>query len=213
MIIGEQDEALEVVGAGPGVMRQPGQAEIGPQPVEKRQRDRVVIVFEHDAIGQLVADIGQFGRGEMPRDQVGIDACQLGPGAPVEDIGEGDLLFRGTETTLHIVILADQFELLAQIVAKQLRAGDRGGVQPGRIETAERAVAVGRLVASAKAQPQFGIGIAAVVAPFGRGKLAFAAEGDHVLAEPLHGSVVDFLEPVERLFDGFHGRCSCLLLF
>ncbi len=67
MIVGEQDEALDVLGRGAGVVAQPRQREIGPERVEQRERaDRVGHARQH-AVGDLVADVGELGRGEPAR--------------------------------------------------------------------------------------------------------------------------------------------------
>ena len=68
------------------------QAEVGPQAVEKGEGDGLVRFAEDYTVGQFVTDVGQFGRGEMTGDKVGIDPDEFRAGFAIEDVGEGDFL-------------------------------------------------------------------------------------------------------------------------
>ena len=76
VVIGEQHEVLEIIDPGAGVMRQPGQAEIGAQPVEQRQRDIGIGGRQVDAVSQFIADHGEFGGREMPGQFLRADCAE-----------------------------------------------------------------------------------------------------------------------------------------
>ena len=92
MVVGEQDETLEVFRAGARIVCKTRQTEVGPQAVEKGEGDGFVRLAEDYTVGQLVPDVGQFGRGEMTGDKVWIDADEFRTGFAIEDVGEGDFL-------------------------------------------------------------------------------------------------------------------------
>ena len=92
MVVREQDEALEVFRAGARIVCKTRQAEVGPQAVEKGEGDGLVRLAEDYTVGQFVPDVGQFGRGEMTGDEVGIDTDEFRTGFAIEDVGEGDFL-------------------------------------------------------------------------------------------------------------------------
>ena len=75
VIVGEQYEALRVLRRGPHVMPQPREREVGTQCIEQRERPRG-IGRTPQTVGDLVADMRQFGRGEMPRQFAGGDRIQ-----------------------------------------------------------------------------------------------------------------------------------------
>ena len=104
VIVREQDEALEMLGIGARIVGQPGEAEIGAQSVEQRQRDGIVGIVQFDPVGQFVADVGEVGRGEMARDLVGIDPRQFRTRRAVEHVGERHFLARGADFDLDLVI-------------------------------------------------------------------------------------------------------------
>ena len=119
-------------------MRQTREAEIGPQPVEQRQRYLLVGLVQLDPVGQLVADIGEVGVREVARDILRADPLKPRGRLSVEHVGEGDLLVGRLHIELDRVVALDQFQLRAQIGAEQLRARDRGGIGALGPQPAER---------------------------------------------------------------------------
>ena len=190
VVVGEQDEALEILWSGAGIMRQPRQAEIGAKPVEQRQGDGGVGIGDLDPVGQLVADVGQLGRGEMACQFGRPNLRQLRSGSAIEDVGERYLLPRRLHGDLDRVIVLDELELLAQVIREQVRPCHGRRVSAGNVQPAESMAAVGRLIAPGKSNREFGIGVAAVAPPFGRGQRAVPSVGENVVAQPRDRGVV-----------------------
>ena len=140
VIVGEQHELLEMFDRGPGVVRQPGQAEIGAQPVEQRQRDRVFGAGKLDPVGQLIADQREFGGRKVLGQFLRTDCAE--PRAGVDHIGERDFLGRGGNLDLDLVIVGQHLELFGEVAGEQRRAGDGGGEAAGPAEPSERTLVV-----------------------------------------------------------------------
>ncbi len=88
-VVGEQDEVLEMVGVGAGVVLQPRKAEVGARAVEQRQRPGVANRIVPDAVGDLVADMRQL-VGREPARQIGGRHLVEIDAASVEHIGIGN---------------------------------------------------------------------------------------------------------------------------
>ena len=138
MVVGEQYEFLEMLGRRTGIMPQPCQTEIGAQRIEQRQRACLAGVVPQRAVGQLITDERQLGRGKMPRQILWRNAIQRTAGQPVEHIGEGDFLCPLRHLEPDIILLADQPQLLAQIGFEQIGPGDRRGIIAGFGQPPER---------------------------------------------------------------------------
>jgi len=122
VIVGEKDIALEMLGRGAGIVAQAREAEIGAQRVEQRERLRRRGVEAEQAVGQLVADIGELGGGKVAREFERSDAAHVRPVAGVEDIGEGDLLPGARHLQRHLIVADEQGQLFAQISLEQIGA-------------------------------------------------------------------------------------------
>src|SRR5690606_20993527 len=64
LVVGEQDEALEMHRLGAGVVIEPGEREIDPLGREKRERARRSLHPDIGAVRNIVVDIGKIGHGE-----------------------------------------------------------------------------------------------------------------------------------------------------
>src|SRR3546814_7725156 len=89
-----------VFGRGAGVMPEPREREIGTQRVEQCERLRGV-ALRPQAVGHFVADMRQFGRGEMPCQLDGRHFVEAHLVAGIDHIGEGDFL-RSEEHTSEL---------------------------------------------------------------------------------------------------------------
>ena len=163
-IVGEQDEMLEMLGRGAGVMLEPRQAEVGARGVEQRQRAGRVDREVPAAVGDLVADVDQLGRGEPARQFGRGDPAELQILAGVEHVGEGDFARRMADRDAHRIIADEMVELGGEIVAEQGRAGDAGGVDAGLVQPREGAGWRRRRRVGVIFETQFGISEAAFVA-------------------------------------------------
>ena len=141
MVVGEQHEALEVLRVGAGIVRQPRKAEIGPQAIEQRERNLLVGILDLDPVGQLVPDIGKVGMGEMARKLLRADAVELCRCLAVEHVRKRDFLLRRLNIQPDRIVALYQFELRAQIGAKQARPGHGGRVHAFAVQPPERAAA------------------------------------------------------------------------
>ena len=106
------------------VMAQAREAEVGAQPVEQRERADAVDRREQP-VGDLVADMRQFGRRKMPREFGRRHLVQAQRVAGVEHVGERDFLPPFDRGHVDVVILDQQRELLDQIIAEHARAWSR----------------------------------------------------------------------------------------
>ena len=192
VVVGEQDEALEMLCAGAGVVRQPGEAEIGPKPVEQRERDRVLRIAQVDPVGQFVADQRQFGGGKMPPQFDRADPAK--PRSGVDHIREGDFLSRAANLDLDLVILGQYLQLFGEVGGEQLGPGDGGGESAGAIEPPEGALEIGPGFAPGIVQPQFGIAPGAAGAAISGGRGAVGGEGGNVGTQGCDGRVVNLAQ-------------------
>ena len=120
-----------------------------------------------DAVGDLVADVRELGRGEMARQLGGGDLVEAERVAGIEDVGEGDFLAAGDRLDVDVIILDQQGQLLGQIVGEQAGLGDADPVVARRHQPAERAHRRGPIGAAAVGETDLGIGEAAVAPRIG----------------------------------------------
>ena len=99
MVVGEQHVGLHVVGRRAGVVGEPRQREIGARAVEQGQRPDVDAVGRPEAVGDLVADGGEFGGGEMSAEFGGGEVLDVEVDGAVQDVGKGDVLAERTTST------------------------------------------------------------------------------------------------------------------
>jgi hypothetical protein len=90
-----------------------------------------------EAVGELVADVGEFGRREMTGEFERRDPAHVRPVAGVEHIGEGDLLAGARHLQRDVIMLREQGELIAQIIGEQVGARHRGDESTRTLELAE----------------------------------------------------------------------------
>ena len=102
-IVGEQHIALEMLGRGAGIMFEPRQAEVGARRVEQRQWAGRVEREVPSAIGNLVADVDQLGRGKPAAELGGGNAVEREIAA-VEDIGVGNLAGRRADRNFDRIV-------------------------------------------------------------------------------------------------------------
>ena len=181
-VVGEQDVALAMLGRGPGVVTQAGEAEVGARCVEQRQRARRAEI--PGAVGDLVADMDQLGRGK-PAAKFGARQAVEGQVGAVDHIGIRDFAGRGADRDLDRIIADEMLKLFGEIGAEQRRARDRTGVNPGVVEPGEGARRRGRGNFGIISDAKLGISEGAAVARGVVGSVALAGEGSERGAEPL----------------------------
>src|SRR3546814_15282146 len=81
-------------GRGAGVVAQARERKVGAQRVEQRERLRRGGILSEQAVGELVADVGELRRREMAREFERRDPAHVRPLAGIEPLGEGNLLPR-----------------------------------------------------------------------------------------------------------------------
>ncbi|MNX41943.1 hypothetical protein D3C86_723570 [compost metagenome] len=199
MVVGEQDIGLHVLDRRAGVVAQAGQREVGAQTVELGQRE--VLARREQAVGDLVADMGQVRGREPARDGRRHGAVQRHAGT-VQHIGEGDFLIRRFDRDRGAVFGRQQGQLFQQIVAVQVGAGDGGGVDAGARQAGEGPrLEVLRTVAE-PADGQSRIGEQAGGPGFGIGALAGLEEALHCGSQIGDGLIVEGFEAVQRRLGG-----------
>jgi hypothetical protein len=162
MIVGEQDELLDVLGRGAGVVAQAGQREVGAQAVEQGQRPGLLHRRAPHPVGDLVADEGQVGGREEAGDVLGADVGLVQVDAGVQHVGIGDFLAGAVDLDLDLEVVEQQGQLLDQVILELVGLGDRGGVDAGPADPGVRARQLGRQGLGIIDQPQLGIGERAV---------------------------------------------------
>ena len=185
MIVGHQDVALHVFGGRAGIVLQPRQREVGAQPVEQGQRVMALRVLDVEAVGDLIADQRQFGGRKVPRQIERRHAVEVQSRA-VQHVGVGDFLIRHADRHLGAVVADHQFELLLDMGAENVRAGDRGRIGAGPRETREGAVDL-RMAVVLDQRLVFGVVLAAP--DHGELRIAIAARGARRLRR--QGAVVE----------------------
>ena len=141
VIVGEQDETLEILDPGAGIVCQSGQAEIGAQAIEQGQRDSLIGIGQFDPVSELVADQRQFCGREMLGQVRRAERAEAGGG--VDHIGERDFLSRRANFNLNRIVISQQAQLLAKVVGKQRRTGHGGGESATAAEPPEGSFKIG----------------------------------------------------------------------
>ncbi|MNQ91350.1 hypothetical protein D3C85_1067250 [compost metagenome] len=199
MIVGEQDIGLHVLDRGAGVVAQAGQREVGAQAVELGQGE--VLARREQAVRDLVADVGQVRGREPARDRGRHGAVQRHAGT-VQHIGEGDFLIRRLDRDGGAVLGDQQAQLLQQIIAVQVGAGDGRRIDAGARQAGEGPrLQVLRTVAE-PADGQSRIGEQAGGPGFGIGALAGLEEALHCGSQIGDGLIVEGFEAVQRRLGG-----------
>ena len=196
-----------MLGRRAGVVAQPGQAEVGARAVEQGQRADAERAVEH-AVGDLVADVDELGRGEPARQLGGAHAAELELGA-VDHVGVADLAGRAADLDVDAIVADQMAELLGQIGAEQPRPGDRAGVDAGLVEPGEGARRGRRRAFGLIGDAQLGVGEGADVAGVAVGADAVAGIGVERGAEIGDRAVVNGLQLVEdggNLVDRCHAE-------
>ena len=125
-------------------MHEPAQRIVDPRRVEQRQRPLGAGAdFEH-AVGDLVADHRERGRGKMAREFGGGDAAATEFVAGLEHVGVGDFLSAEPDFHLGAELARERLELLEQIGAEVLGMRHRRRIDAGRREFGEGARVRGR---------------------------------------------------------------------
>ena len=114
MIVREQNEVLDMLRVGAGVMREPCQTEIRAQRIEQGEGDRIVRRGQIVAVDKLVADMGKFRCRKMAGKFNRRDRAEIG--RHVDYIGKGNFLPRTAYFKRNFVIGSKQRELLPQEV-------------------------------------------------------------------------------------------------
>lgn len=120
----------------------------------------------------------------------------------VQHIGEGNFLIRRFDRDGHAELGRQQGQLLQQIVAVQVGAGDGGRIDAGPRQAGEgpHLEVVGTVAEPADGQP--GIGEQAGGPRFGIGALAGLEETLHCIAQIGDGLIVEGFEAVQRRLGG-----------
>ena len=101
------------------------------------------------AVRDLVADRGERGDREKPRELGGVGAAARQLVAALDHVGVGDLLRADADLDRRAVFADQRLELLEQIAAKLRRLGDGGRVDASLAEFGEGARARQRRAAGA----------------------------------------------------------------
>ncbi len=156
VVIGEQHITLHMFRRCAGIVPQPRQAEIGAQPIEQRERSHIARRAGL-AIGNLVADMRQLGRREMPREIQRRHLIELERVARIEHIGKGNFLPPSHDRGGDVIILQQQRQLLGQVIGKDGGLGHANRIVAGRYQPSERSNRRGAALAPAIVEPDFGI--------------------------------------------------------
>ncbi len=189
VIVGEQDEALEVLDRRAGIMRQAGQAEIGAQAIKQGQRQAVFRMSEFDPVSQFIADHGKFGRREVAGEVRRVERAQAR--ARINHVGKRDFLLRTANRDVDVIVIGQQVQLFGQVIGEQGRAGDRGGESTGLGQPAKGAGQVRPGFDAGIGDPQFGIAPGAAGAAFSGRKGSVGSEIGDVGTEGGDGFVVN----------------------
>ena len=195
VVVGEQHIGLHVLHRRSGVVPQPRQREVGPQPVEMRQGKVARRIKQ--AVGDLVADVRQV-RGRKPPRQPRCHRPVQRHVQPVGHIGEGNFLAGQPDVEGRAILPLQQAQLLGEIGAEQFRPRDGGAVgsamgQPGVGARLQRLGAV-----AVPQHSQLGIGEQTVGALGRIGASAGLHESAHGASQIAYGLVVEGFEAVQR---------------
>jgi len=198
MIVGEQDVALHMFGGRAGIMFQTRQRKVGAQTIEQRQRPIAVRIRHEQAIGNLVANLGQFGRGEIARQFGRGRAVERPHVQPVQNIGKGDLLVTEAGFDLHPIVADEQVDLFGQIIGEHRGTGNGGDIaarfgQAGEGPARRRCVAVTMI-----GDAQFGIAETLVVPGLRRRDAAVATVSAHGVAQCFDGCLIEAVKLRDR---------------
>ncbi len=179
-------------------MGQARQGEVGAQGVEQGQGPIFARVRGPKAVGDLVADRGQFGRWKVQAEVCGGGLAVAEPHRAVQDVRKGDLLAGADHLRLDIEVGQDQRQLLDQIGPEQVRPGDGGLVGPALAEAGigpgqARRGALGHI-----GQAQLGIGVGAGGAGDGVGRGVVAQIGPKIGAKLGDRAIVLSLQAVDQ---------------
>ena len=147
LVVGEQDEVLEVLGVGAGVVAQAMQRIVDARRREERERVRLAGASDVRTVGDAVVHRAQIGQVE----QVAQQQASLGGQAALDVVVLGerevdrDRLHAGADLELDAVVLEQEPELLAVVAREQVGPGQGRlvGAGPG-----DEAVAQARVGAS-----------------------------------------------------------------
>ena len=203
VVVGEEDVALEVLGRGAGVMRQPRKAEIGAQAIEQRKGEGAIahVVFP---VRDFVADVGKLRARKVPREFLRPHAAHLRAERAIQHIGKRDFLPRDGGFRCHVEALHDDRQLLGKVIGKQRGPRHRAGIGAFLREAAEGMP--GRLGARLPGEmdAQFRIAIAAVMPARWRRQRAIGGKGHDIRAQPRNRGGVDARKRVEHCGDVVH---------
>ena len=194
LVVGEEDEVLEVLGVGAGVVAQAMQRVVDARRGEERERMRFAGARDVGAVGDAVvhrAEVGQVeqvAQQQAPlRRQAALDVVVLG-----EREVDRDRLHARADLERDAVVLEQEPELLAVVAGEQVGAGERRLVG---------ARAGDEAVAEARVGARDGVGVDANERIAG----AHAARGRRAVDERLQGDaqvvdagVVDLAHARER---------------
>ena len=145
LIVGEQDEVLEVLGVGAGVVAQPMQRIVDARRGEERQRMRFAGACDVGAVGDAVVHCAEVGQVE----QIAQQQAPLGAHAALDVVVLGerevdrDRLHAGADLEGDAVVLEQQAELLAEVAREQIGPGQRRLVGAGAGDEAVAQARVG----------------------------------------------------------------------
>ena len=178
LIVGEQHEALEMLGIGAGVVEQALQREVDALGAEQRQRQRLAGFGREGAVGHLIVDRAQIRHGEdgfQPRQQIGRQPR----GRLFDDEGQGHAPVADADLHGHRVVFQQQLDLLPVVVGEQIGAGQGGAIGAGIGQAAIGGAAIRQQIVDADGNAE--IGIAAVI-----GRLAVMGAGQELLEAVAH---------------------------
>ena len=194
LVVGEEDEVLEVLGVGAGVVAQAMQRVVDPRRGEERERMRLAGARDVGAVGDAVvhrAEVGQVeqvAQQQAPlRRQAALDVVVLG-----EREVDRDRLHAGADLERDAVVLEQEAELLAVVAGEQVGAGERRlvGARAG-----DEAVAEARVGARDGVGVDANERIAGAHAARGRRAVDERLQGD---AQVIDAGVVDLAHARER---------------
>ena len=133
MVVGEQQIGLHVFGGRARIVGDPRQREVGAQRIEEGQRPHRARRRGPEPVADLVADLGELGGREVASDRGGADVGGRRVGG-VQHVRKRDLLLGAADLDLDVEVLHQEAQLLSQVVAEQVRPGDRHRIDAGLAE-------------------------------------------------------------------------------
>ena len=145
LIVGEEHMVLEMLRACRGVMREPGERVIHPLRGEGRQMPGPIRVRLRRAIHDIV--VHAFKRGHVEDIAQGNRQRAFLRDRHLGLTGDGEMhrdrRVRGADLHRHPMVAHQEPDLLRQVIAEEIRAGDRRHLGPGGRHMAEAQPAVG----------------------------------------------------------------------